>query len=311
MKGVAFIFPGQGTQVLGMGYSLYETNATARRYFDEANEVLGYDLKKIMWEGPEERLAEGRYCQPAIYVHQFILATLKREMLMVAGREVDIALGLSLGELTALALSGVYDFAVGLQLVSTRGQLMQEVSERKRGGMLALLGGSLEEVREVCSQTGAEMANFNTPSQIVLAGTIESIWEAEKLASSLSFSRVIPLKVSGASHCSLMEEVRCEFHDYLEKITFKIPKIPVIQNVNTEMSDDPEYIKKSLEDQLVSPVLWCQSMRKAAALGWTEFYECGAGRTLKGMAKQIDPQLQVFSLQESEFVTSDHVSVVA
>jgi [acyl-carrier-protein] S-malonyltransferase len=311
MKGVAFIFPGQGTQVLGMGYSLYKANATARRYFNEAGEVLGYDLKKIMWEGPEEKLMEGHYCQPAIYVHQFILAILKKEMLMVAGREVNAALGLSLGELAALALSEVYDFTMGLQLVSIRGQLMQEALERKRSGMLALLGGSLEKVREICSQTGAEMANFNTPSQIVLAGTVESIREAEKLAQSLSFSRVIPLKVSGASHCSLMEEARRKFHNFLEKITFKSPKIPVIQNVNAEISDDPECIKRSLEDQLVSPVLWCQSMQKAAALGWNEFYECGIGRTLKGMAKQIDPQLQVFSVQESEFVTSGHTSVVA
>jgi [acyl-carrier-protein] S-malonyltransferase len=301
MKRVAFIFPGQGTQTVGMGCVLYENISAARKYFDEANTILGYDLTKIMREGPEEILTEGRYCQPAIYVHQFVLAILKEELLMTSNIEPGIAFGLSLGELTALALAGVYDFATGLQLASTRGHLMQEASEQNPGGMLALLGGSLDEAHKVCAQTGVEMANFNAPSQVVLAGTMKDIHEAEKLAQSLSFSRVILLKISGASHCSLMEVARCAFHDFLQNISFKEPRIPVIQNVSAEMTLSPEEIKKNLEEQLVSPVLWCQCMKRAAALGFTDFYECGVGRTLKGIVRQIDPQLQVFSVQDAEF----------
>ncbi|MDR2419766.1 MAG: ACP S-malonyltransferase [Puniceicoccales bacterium] len=302
MKKVAFIFPGQGTQTIGMGRPLYEHVPKSRKYFDEANEILDYDFTKIIWEGPEEVLMEGRHCQPALYVHQFVLAMLKKEMLTTDGSQVGITFGLSLGELTALALADVYDFATGLQLASTRGQLMQEASRQNPGGMLALLGGSLDEIHELCSRTGVEMANFNTPSQIVVAGTITQIQEAEILAQSLSFSRVVPLKVAGASHCSLMKEARDVFHDYLKDVTFREPRIPVIQNVNAEVVTDPEVMKKNLEAQLVSSVLWCQSIQKAAALGFEKFYECGVGRTLKGMAKQIDHRLQVFSVQDTEFI---------
>jgi [acyl-carrier-protein] S-malonyltransferase len=302
MKKVAFIFPGQGTQTIGMGRPLYEHVPASRKYFDEANEILGYDLKKIIWEGPEEVLMESRHCQPALYVHQFVLAMLKREMLVATGSQVGIAFGLSLGELTALALADVYDFATGLQLASTRGRLMQEASRQNLGGMLALLGASLDKVRELCSRTGVEMANFNTPSQVVVAGTITQIQEAEALAQSLSFSRVVPLKVAGASHCSLMKEARDAFHDYLKDVTLRKPRIPVIQNVDAEVATEPETIKKNLEAQLVSSVLWCQSMQRAAALGFEEFYECGVGRTLKGMARQIDPRLQVISVADTEFV---------
>jgi [acyl-carrier-protein] S-malonyltransferase len=302
MRPVAVIFPGQGTQIVGMGHSLYEWVPASRKYFKEAREILGYDLTKIMWEGPEEVLMESRHCQPALYVHQFALAMLQKDKLAQEDTEVGITLGLSLGELTALGLANVYDFATGLQMASTRGHLMQEASKQNPGGMLALLGGSLEEVYALCLQTGAEMANLNTPSQIVLAGTIAQIQEAEKLAKTFSFSRAIALKVAGASHCSLMKGAHDAFHDYLEKIVFQKPSIPVIQNVDAEVAMAPEAIKRNLEAQLVSPVLWCQSMQKAAALGFEKFYECGIGRTLKGMARQIDPQLQVFSVPEADFV---------
>jgi [acyl-carrier-protein] S-malonyltransferase len=229
---------------------------------------------------------------------------LKKEILTTSGSQVEIAFGLSLGELTALALADVYDFTTGLRLASARGSLMQEASRQNPGGMLALLGASLDEVHELCSRTGVEMANFNTPSQVVVAGTIAQIQEAETLAQSLSFSRVVPLKVAGASHCSLMKEARDAFHDYLKNATFRKPQIPVIQNVDAEVATAPETIKKNLEAQLVSPVLWYQSMQKAVALGFEEFYECGVGRTLKGMAKQMDPRLQVFSVQDTEFVAA-------
>ncbi|MDR3143592.1 MAG: ACP S-malonyltransferase [Puniceicoccales bacterium] len=302
MTKAAFIFPGQGTQVPGMGRVLYENVRSVRKYFDEAKELLGYDLIQIMREGPEELLNEGRYCQPALYVHQFALAVLQKEMLAITSIELGLAFGLSLGELTALAIAGVYDFATGLQVAHRRGILMQEASEQNPGGMLALLGASLEEVRKVCEQTGAEMANFNTPSQIVLAGTVENIREAEKLAHSLSFSRVVPLKVAGASHCSLLKEARRKFRDYLGELRFKAPEFPVIQNVEAEQTMDPEKIKGNLEAQLTLPVLWCQSMQRAAALGFTDFYECGVGKTLRGMVRQIDPQLRVFSVQEADFV---------
>ncbi|MDR2377454.1 MAG: ACP S-malonyltransferase [Puniceicoccales bacterium] len=302
MTKAAFIFPGQGTQVPGMGQILYENVRSVRKYFDEAGEMLGHDLIPIMREGPEELLNEGQHCQPALYIHQFALAMLQKERLAASHTELRLAFGLSLGELTALAVAGVYDFATGLQLAHRRGILMQEASEQHPGGMLALLGASPDEVRQVCEQTGAEMANFNTPSQIVLAGTVESLREAEKLARSLSFSRVIPLKVAGASHCSLLGEARRKFHDYLGGLRFKEPEFPVIQNVEATETTNPEKIKKNLEAQLTSPVLWCQSMQRAAALGFMDFYECGVGKTLRGMARQIDPQLQVFPVSEADFI---------
>jgi [acyl-carrier-protein] S-malonyltransferase len=293
----ALLFSGQGTQKVGMGKSLYESSAIAKSLYDKANEVLGYDFKKVCFEGPQEELTKTDLCQPALYVHG--LAVYHIWLQENSGQSMDTALGLSLGEITALAAADVFDFEVGLAIVAERGRLMQMACEQTNGGMASVLGGGKEDVIALAKEFDVDMANLNCPGQIVISGEATKIDAAVEAGKGRGFKRILPLTVAGAYHSRLMEPARASFERYLENIMFRAPKVPVFSNVDAKSTKDPDEIKAKLIKQVVSAVLWedCMLNVKSEA-GITDFVECGMGGVLKGLAKRIDREMNVVAFQE-------------
>ncbi len=278
-----------------MGRSLSEASAAARALYLEAAQVLGWDLAKVSFEGPEAALTETRVCQPALFVHGLALVEALREQGKLP--QVDLALGLSLGEVTAYAAAGVYDFATGLRIVAERGRLMQGACERSEGGMAAVIGQTRESVSALCGEFGVEAANFNAPGQIIISGEKPRVALACESAKARGI-KVMPLNVAGAYHSRLMEPARVEFEAFLGPIAFAPPKFRVFTNTTGMAVSDPAAIKQALVRQVVSPVLWEDCMRSAAAAGASEFWELGPGGTLAGLARRIDKSWSVRSLSE-------------
>lgn len=281
-----------------MGRSLYENSDIAKALYDEANEVLGWDLKQVCFEGPAEALTETKICQPALYVHGYALFSI----LKASGKLGDLkaACGLSLGELTALAAAGVYDFATGLRLVAERGRLMQLACDATKGGMAAVIGGTPEDVQTFCDEFDIEVANLNCPGQIVISGDNEKVLEAVA-ASKGRFKLCKPLNVAGAYHSRLMVSARDAFAEFIKDFDFKAPEVVVYTNVTGGQVSDPQAIKDALVSQVVSSVRFEDCLRNMAAdndLG--EFYECGPGKVLAGFAKRIDRELKVTPISEFE-----------
>lgn len=297
-KGI--LFSGQGAQKVGMGKSLYENSDVAKRLYDRANEVLGYDFTKVCFEGPQEELTKTNICQPALYVHGYTIYQLVKEK--QEQESPSVAMGLSLGELTALALADVYDFEVGLKIVAERGRLMQMACDQTDGGMASIIGGSRDEVKQLCEDTGVEMANLNCPGQIVISGESSKIADAVIIGKERGFKRVIPLDVAGAYHSRLMEPAREAFESFLSNIEFRAPSVSVFSNVDAKSTNDPKAIKANLVKQVVSSVLWEDCMLAAKSSGVEGFVECGVGGVLKGLARRIDRDLVVDSIQEFEQV---------
>lgn len=292
------LFSGQGAQTVGMGRSLYENSAIAKALYDEANEVLGWDLKTICFEGPDETLTETKVCQPALYVQGYALFSILKERGKLG--DLKAACGLSLGELTALAAAGVYDFATGLRLVAERGRLMQLACDATKGGMAAVIGGSPEDVQSFCDEFGIEIANLNCPGQIVISGDNEKVLEAVA-ASKGRFKLCKPLNVAGAYHSKLMVSARDAFAEFIKDFDFKAPELVVYTNVTGGQVSDPQEIKDSLVSQVVSSVRFEDNLRNMAAdNGLSEFYECGPGKVLTGFAKRIDKSLVVTPMSEFE-----------
>ena len=290
------LFSGQGAQQIGMGRSLCENSKTADSIYDEANEVLGWDLKQICFEGPDEALTETKVCQPALYVQGYAVYALLKE----AGQLGDLkaACGLSLGELTALAAAGVYDFETGLRLVAERGRLMQLACDATKGTMAAVIGGSPEEVQAFCDEFDIEIANLNCPGQIVISGEKARILEAVA-ASKGRFKLCKPLNVAGAYHSRLMVSARDAFAEYIRDFAFEAPGIAVYTNVTGERVVEPEAIKANLVKQVVSAVRFEDCLRNMASEnGLADFYECGPGKVLAGFAKRIDKALNVSQMCE-------------
>ncbi len=285
------LFSGQGAQRVGMGRTFHDNSPTARAWYDEANTVLGYDLKKLCFEGPEEDLTQTRVCQPALYVHGYVAFKLLEERGGLA--DCQTALGLSLGELTALAAAGVFDFATGLKLVAARANLMQEACAATRGGMAALIGGDRTGVEALCRECDVDMANLNSPGQIVVSGECEKIDQVVAVARSKGFKMAVPLKVAGAYHSRLMARASAAFAEVLRPVPFQTPRWTVFTNVTGRPVRAAEEIKSALVRQIVSSVLWEDCQRAALALGITEFYECGPGAVLAGFAKRIDKAIVV------------------
>jgi [acyl-carrier-protein] S-malonyltransferase len=292
------LFSGQGAQTVGMGHSLYENSETARLLYEEANDVLGWDLKTICFEGPDETLTETRVCQPALYVQGYAIFRILQERGKLDN--LKAACGLSLGELTALAAAGVYDFATGLRLVAERGRLMQQACDATKGGMAAVIGGNTEDVQAFCDEFDIEIANLNCPGQIVISGDNKKVLEAVA-ASKGRFKLCKPLNVAGAYHSRLMKSARDAFADFIQDFEFKSPKVVCYTNVTGSQVSDPQKIKNSLVKQVVSSVRFEDNLRNMASdNGIEQFYECGPGKVLAGFAKRIDKGLVVTPMSEFE-----------
>jgi len=295
---IGLLFSGQGAQQIGMGRSLCEHSKTAASLYDEADEVLGWDLKKICFEGPDEALTETKVCQPALYVQGYASYALLKEQ----GKLDDLkaACGLSLGELTALAAAGVYDFSAGLKLVAERGRLMQLACDATKGTMAAVIGGTAGEVQAFCDEFDIEIANLNCPGQIVISGENDKVLEAVA-ASKGRFKLCKPLNVAGAYHSRLMVSARDAFAEYIKDFEFKRPEIAVYTNVTGARVAEPDEIKDCLVRQVVSSVRFEDCLcNMASENGLTDFHECGPGKVLAGFAKRIDKTLNVSQMTEYE-----------
>ncbi len=283
---LAILFSGQGAQKVGMGLSLYEQSPAAKALFDEADLVLGWSLTKICFEGTETKLTQTKVCQPALFVHGLALVAALREQGKLP--EVDYALGLSLGEVTACAAAGVFDFATGLRIVAERGRLMQSACAQTVGGMAAIMGEERKTVSDLCAEFGIEAANFNAPGQIIVSGEKARIDVAVTAAKDRGIKKVIPLNVAGAYHSRLMEPARAAFSDFLDGIEFLPPKFTIFTNTTGRTISEPAAIREALVKQVVSSVLWEDCMRSAAAAGVTEFWELGPGGVLAGLARRTE-----------------------
>ncbi|MGK0310365.1 MAG: [acyl-carrier-protein] S-malonyltransferase [Lentimonas sp.] len=293
---LGLLFSGQGAQHVGMGRTLCENSETARMLYEEANEILDWDLKTLCFDGPNEALTETKVCQPALYVQGFALY----KLLLEAGKLDDLqaACGLSLGELTALAVAGVYDFETGLKLVAERGRLMQLACESTEGGMAAVIGGSFEEVQTFCDEFDVEIANLNCPGQIVVSGEKEKVLKAVEGAKG-RFKLCKPLNVAGAYHSRLMNPAKEAFAKFIETIEFKTPDIAVYTNVTGERVTNPQVIKEALASQIVSSVRFEDCLRNMAAGSKPNIlYECGPGKVLAGFGKRIDKALNIVPVSE-------------
>lgn len=281
----AYLFPGQGAQFPGMGKDLYENNTEAKALFDKADEVLGFSLSTIMFEGTAEELKETKVTQPAIFTLSVIMAKLLGEDFkptMVAGH--------SLGEFSALTAVGALDFESALKLVSARAMAMQKACEMKPSTMAAILGLTDEQVENICESTAGVVvaANYNCPGQLVISGEIEAIEAACESAKEAGARRALVLPVGGAFHSPMMEPARAELAAAIEATEFHTPLCPVVQNSVAKAVSDPAEIKQNLIDQLTAPVKWTQSVQQMIASGVTDYVECGPGKTLQGLIKKID-----------------------
>lgn len=295
---LALLFSGQGAQKVGMGKSLFEHSPTVRALYGEAELILGWDLAKVSFEGPEAELTQTKVCQPALFVHGLALLAVLREAGRLPAGEPAMAMGLSLGELTACCAAGVFDFATGLRVVAERGRLMQRACDETTGGMAAVMGEDRTTVEGLCREFDIEAANFNAPGQIIVAGEKGRVAEAVAAAKQRGIKKIIPLNVAGAYHSRLMEPARAAFASYLDSVTFARPAFTIFSNTTGQSVGEPAAIKAALVKQVVSPVRWEDCMRAAALGGATEFWELGPGGVLGGLARRTDKTWSVRSFAE-------------
>ncbi len=278
---------------MGMGKSLYEGSVAARALYDEADSTLGWSLTKVSFAGPETELTQTKICQPALFVHGLAMWAAMQEQGSLP--EVKFALGLSLGEVTALTAAGVFDFATGLKVVAERGRLMQTACEQSVGGMAAIIGEERARVQEVCRLFGIEAANFNAPGQIIVSGEKARVDALVAAARDHGLKRVLPLNVAGAYHSRLMEPARAAFAQFLQEVPFLRPAFTVFTNTTGRAVSEPAEIRTALVRQVVSSVLWEDCLRSAVAAGATEFRECGPGGVLAGLARRTEKSWTVKS----------------
>ena len=284
----AFVFPGQGSQFVGMGKDLYENNETAKELFEKANEILGFRITDIMFEGTDAELTQTKVTQPAVFLHSVISAVCLGEDFapaMVAGH--------SLGELSALVAAGAISFEDGVRLVSARALAMQKACEAAPGTMAAVIGLPDEKIEEICAEVSTEgnvvvAANYNCPGQLVISGNVDAINTACEKLKAAGAKRALPLKVGGAFHSPLMQPAKEELEEAIKATTFSEPKCPVYQNVDAQPHTSPEEIKANLIAQLTSSVRWTASVQNMIAAGADDFTECGPGKALQGMIGRID-----------------------
>ena len=298
MTQTACIFPGQGSQYVGMGKDLYEKSDLARKMFDQADSILGIPLSRICFDGPEELLRQTENTQPAIFLHSVILTRLMKS------RDAVMAAGHSLGEYSALVCAGALTFEQGLRIVRLRGQLMQRAGEKEKGTMAAVVGLDGAVVDEICGEASAagivQSANFNSPGQIVISGSVTGVRKAMEIAKSRGAKLVKELIVSGAFHSPLMQSAREGLKRGLAEASISDAQIPVYANVTGRSVTKAEEIRALLEQQLTSPVRWDLSVKNMIAGGAAKFIEIGPGKVLQGLVKRIDGSVEVSGIDKYE-----------
>ena len=287
---IAYVFPGQGAQFVGMGKELYDSSEKARSLFEKANEILGFRITDLMFDGTDEDLRQTAVTQPAVFLHSVIAAE-------ILGADVapDMVAGHSLGEFSALVSCGALSFEDGLRLVSARAKAMQKACELQPSTMAAIIALPDEKVEEICAAAPgiAVCANFNCPGQIVISGEIDAINAACEAAKAAGAKRALPLKVGGAFHSPLMEPARAELASAIEATEFHTPRCPIYQNVDAKPHTDPAEIKANLVAQLTAPVRWTATVQNMIADGATEFIEFGPGKVLQGLVAKINREVAV------------------
>jgi [acyl-carrier-protein] S-malonyltransferase len=292
---IAFLFPGQGAQFVGMGHQLAETVPGARRLFDQAREILGFELAELCFHGPAEDLDSTVCSQPALFVTSLAAVEALRKQSPEVVLACEAAAGLSLGEYTALVFAGAITFEEGLEVVRQRGAAMQDAADAVPSGMVSILGLSQERVADLCQEAGGgevlQIANLLCPGNIVVSGTNTACERAAEKAESFGAMKAIPLAVAGAFHTPIMNPAVERLRSALAQIVIRPPAIPVISNVDARPHDDPEEIRELLVRQVVSPVRWEDSLRRLLGEGFNQFYEVGPGNVLRGLLKRIERKI--------------------
>ena len=293
----AFVFPGQGSQFVGMGKDLYENHTLAKELFDKADSILGFKITDIMFAGTDEQLKQTNVTQPAVFLHSVISA-----LCLGDAFKPDMVAGHSLGEFSALVASGALSFEDGLKLVAARANAMQKACEKNPGTMAAIIALPDETVEHVCEEVSKEgkvvvAANYNCPGQLVISGEKDAINEACEKLKTAGAKRALPLMVGGAFHSPLMQPAKDELQEAIEKTNFSTPSCPVYQNVDAKPHTDPSEIKANLIAQLTSPVRWTKSVQNMIADGADDFTECGPGRALRGMIGRIDRSVNAHGIE--------------
>ena len=295
---LVFMFSGQGSQYVGMGKELYENHEAAKKVLDEADQILDFDLKGMIFNGPEEDLNNTKNTQPAIYT----VSAMVKAVLAENGLKPAAAAGHSLGEYSALHAAGVLSFEDGLKLVRRRGELMDQADPEGRGTMAAVIGLADEEVEEVLNQVDGivTVANYNSPGQVVISGEVEAVGKAEELLAEKGAKRVIPLSVSGAFHSPLMEPAKEELKNTIEAVDFNDAQIPLIANVTADYVKKSSEIKAALIKQLDNSVRWVETIERFKADDYEDYVEVGPGRVLKGLMRRIDRSLNAYNVEDEK-----------
>lgn len=288
---IAHVFPGQGAQFSGMGKDLYENHSFAKEIFDSANEILGFDIKSIMFEGSDEDLKQTKVTQPAVFLHSVAIS-------LTAGHDQPaMVAGHSLGEFSALVAAGAMGYDDGLRLVSIRAQAMQKACEKQPSTMAAIIGLDDHVVEEVCQSIDDIVvpANYNCPGQLVISGSVPAVEKACEILTEKGARRALMLPVGGAFHSPLMEPARQELEAAIDEVNFLAPVCPIYQNVSAKPVTDPQEIKQNLKAQLTGSVRWTQSVQQMIDDGATQFAELGPGKALSGMIKKINREVEILS----------------